>query len=148
MMLEGKTREELYELATEGLGLKVHHNLGKGKLIKLIEKATSDGAASAEADSIPEEKAKAIPLPEEPTEEPKHTAKQNLAPIPRSNDYSEATVKTLEEALIPYKKRGMLVLKLDESGWKFRHGIKEDSGTIKQSLAAILNCADKLLWCH
>jgi len=133
MQIEDLKLMSIEQLRTihDNLGLPYHHKSGVDKLISTIMAVQSPVVDIPRAGAAPK-------LGE-------HTATQELKPIKRVASTEYPSVEQVTEAIEPYVQRGVEVVTLDDEGFHFRRGGREDSGTMKQSLRRIVECAGRLL---
>ena len=138
------TKEELALMSLDQLrtvldniGVEYHHKSGANKLIETI--------LAVQAPAIEAPRKGAAPTIEELSAITDHTATQELKPIKPVHQVEFPTVDEVKEAIAPFVQRGLEVLQLDEEGFWFKRGNKEDSGNLKQSLRRIVDIASRLV---
>jgi hypothetical protein len=117
----------------DNLGIPYHHKAKEDKLIQSI--------LSVQTPVVDVPRAGAAPKLGEGV----HTAVQELKPIKRVVSVEYPSVDDVMEAIEAYVQRGVEVVHLDDDGFHFRRGGREDSGTLKQPLRRIVECAGRLL---
>ncbi len=118
----------------DNIGVEYHHKAGAPKLVEMIMNAQAPAVEVPRLGAAPKL-----------GEEVEHTATQNLKPIRAVNVKDYPSPEELHEALIPYTQRGLEIVQLDDEFYHFRHGNREDSGNMKQSLQRIVITASRLV---
>jgi hypothetical protein len=121
----------------DNIGVEYHHKSGPSKLI--------DAILSAQVPVVEVPRKGAAPTIEELADQASHTATQELKPIKQVRQVEYPTVEQVADAIAPFIQRGLEVIQLDDDGFHFRRGHKEDSGNLNQPLRRIVDMASRLV---
>lgn len=131
-MLQDLSREELKELAIKN-NVDYGKTWGKERFIEALKvidlKPETKGAAvdhGFEDEAIIVKKEDSV-------------APVMVVPIEKSNR------EEIIEALEPFTSKGLRIVSIDDNCWHFKHGLREDSGTMHQPLRRIIRCAQLLM---
>lgn len=144
MSLKNKNKDELLKIADD-LGIDFDKRMGEEKLRKELEQHMT--GVQKQEDQFEKAPFADSPLEEKPSDmvkeqpKPKHTAMQRKPIDPGVM----ATPENVKEALKVHVDRGLHIVQLDNEGWYFQRGGKEDCGNMKMPLKQIVRCASKLV---
>lgn len=81
-----------------------------------------------------------LPIPETPIPKPVYDARLMSKPPSKNSNQTD-----LEALLAVHMERGLRISYPSPEQWLMQYKDREDSGTMRQSLANIIRCADKLM---